>query len=187
MTPWDARLALLATEAGVRPAHVYHCLHSIAADPATFDPQTYATFARMELRHVVAMVAALEAGGLMPNPKRRREVPASVKATRLPPVFQLPEEWFTFAQTERQWEAPAVEAEFQQFLDYWHGVPGQKGVKADWLATWRNWCRRSHTPQGSWQPAGTRRSQDPAELIAFFRGIGRDWEADEVARKHGLA
>jgi len=29
-----------------------------------------------------------------------------------------------------------------EFLDYWIAQPGSKGVKLDWLATWRNWCRR---------------------------------------------
>lgn len=28
------------------------------------------------------------------------------------------------------------------FRDYWIAQPGQKGVKADWPATFRNWCRR---------------------------------------------
>lgn len=31
--------------------------------------------------------------------------------------------------------------EADKFRDYWHGQPGQRGVKLDWLATWRNWCR----------------------------------------------
>jgi uncharacterized protein YdaU (DUF1376 family) len=31
--------------------------------------------------------------------------------------------------------------EADRFRDYWHGQPGQRGVKLDWLATWRNWCR----------------------------------------------
>jgi phage terminase Nu1 subunit (DNA packaging protein) len=28
------------------------------------------------------------------------------------------------------------------FVDYWIAQPGQKGVKTDWDATWRNWMRR---------------------------------------------
>ncbi len=26
-------------------------------------------------------------------------------------------------------------------MDYWRSQPGQKGVKVDWRATWRNWMR----------------------------------------------
>lgn len=31
---------------------------------------------------------------------------------------------------------------FDVFKDYWISQPGQKGVKVDWFATWRNWVRR---------------------------------------------
>lgn len=33
--------------------------------------------------------------------------------------------------------------ELLKFRDYWAGVPGAKGRKADWEATWRNWIRRA--------------------------------------------
>src|SRR5438477_8979837 len=29
-----------------------------------------------------------------------------------------------------------------RFRDYWIAVPDPKGRKADWSATWRNWCRK---------------------------------------------
>ncbi len=40
--------------------------------------------------------------------------------------------------------APDIDhrAEHAVFIDYWIAQPGQKGVKADWEATWRNWMRR---------------------------------------------
>jgi hypothetical protein len=31
--------------------------------------------------------------------------------------------------------------EFEKFGDYWRAVPGQRGLKLDWSATWRNWLR----------------------------------------------
>ena len=31
----------------------------------------------------------------------------------------------------------------EQFKDYWISQPGQKGVKLDWDATWRNWIRNT--------------------------------------------
>jgi uncharacterized protein YdaU (DUF1376 family) len=48
---------------------------------------------------------------------------------------RLPEDWL-----------PRVEdgndpTELVKFRDYWKGAPGQKGVKLDWDATWRNWLR----------------------------------------------
>jgi hypothetical protein len=31
----------------------------------------------------------------------------------------------------------------EQFKDYWVAQAGQKGVKLDWDATWRNWVRNT--------------------------------------------
>lgn len=53
--------------------------------------------------------------------------------------------------------APHVDLQSQTaaFVDYWVAVPGQKGLKLDWPATWRNWMRRQegdygkHTARGS--------------------------------------
>lgn len=30
---------------------------------------------------------------------------------------------------------------FEKFMDHWRGVPGQRGCKLDWQATFRNWLR----------------------------------------------
>ncbi len=73
--------------------------------------------------------------------KKNSRAPSKKKqATRLTIEFDLPEHW-------RQWTLntcpglkPATVAE--EFRDYWIAQPGQKGVKLDWFATWRNWCRR---------------------------------------------
>lgn len=51
--------------------------------------------------------------------------------------------------TMRAWaaeEVPGVDVErsTRMFVDYWRGVAGAKGVKLDWLATWKNWLRRDH-------------------------------------------
>ena len=44
-----------------------------------------------------------------------------------------------------------IAQEVAKFTDYWSAVPGHKGIKLDWPATWRNWCRNakkaSSTPQ----------------------------------------
>jgi len=36
-----------------------------------------------------------------------------------------------------------VVGEVEKFRDYWISQPGQKGLKLDWSATWRNWVRRA--------------------------------------------
>jgi hypothetical protein len=37
----------------------------------------------------------------------------------------------------------AGQGETEKFIDYWRAQPGQRGVKLDWPATWRNWMRRA--------------------------------------------
>jgi hypothetical protein len=36
-----------------------------------------------------------------------------------------------------------LKLETHAFRDYWRAVPGAKGRKSDWDATWRNWIRNS--------------------------------------------
>lgn len=54
-------------------------------------------------------------------------------------LTQPPEDWIKFCNEKR----PDLSAEdtFKSFQDYWIAVPGQKGVKLNWDATWRNWVR----------------------------------------------
>lgn len=42
-------------------------------------------------------------------------------------------------------ECPGVDAEREaaKFRDHWLAASGARGVKLDWLATWRNWVRRA--------------------------------------------
>ncbi|GAN72128.1 hypothetical protein ASY01nite_14140 [Acetobacter syzygii] len=39
-----------------------------------------------------------------------------------------------------------------QFADWWRAQPAAKGRKADWSATWRNWCRRDAERRGGLKP-----------------------------------
>jgi hypothetical protein len=41
------------------------------------------------------------------------------------------------------------DAVLEQFRDYWRALPGTKGSKLDWTATWRNWCRNQRPARGS--------------------------------------
>lgn len=66
------------------------------------------------------------------------------RGTRFPKAETLSTEWGNVALECRQdWDNADVLAEFEVFKDHWIAQPGSKGVKTDWLATWRNWCRRS--------------------------------------------
>jgi len=64
---------------------------------------------------------------------------------RLASDFSFQKEWEEFCQTERPELSPVKT--FDQFKDYWIAQAGQKGVKLDWFATWRNWVRSTNAPK----------------------------------------
>lgn len=68
------------------------------------------------------------------------------RGSRLPADWVLPRDWGEWALSQ-QIPEPAVRVESEKFRDYWHSVAGQKGVKLDWYATWRNWIRNANIPR----------------------------------------
>ena len=90
-----------------------------------------------------------------PSGEEKRRAPAS-RGSRLT-LTALPDEWKTWAQTERPDLNPV--ATWDAFADYWRAKPGKDGLKLDWLATWRNWVRRERAAgpgpgQGQYRAAG---------------------------------
>jgi len=71
---------------------------------------------------------------------------------RLASDFTFPKEWAEFCIETRPELHPTKT--FDQFKDYWTSVAGQKGVKLDWFATWRNWVRSTNAPK-----------QNPADIV----------------------
>jgi hypothetical protein len=63
--------------------------------------------------------------------------------SRLPDGWELPNEWRSWAEHLTGWDEEKVLRESLIFRDYWHGKAGSDARKVDWLATWRNWIRRS--------------------------------------------
>lgn len=86
-----------------------------------------------------------------PDPVPRRTPPESEsgapaptdakKGHRLPDDFEPDSELIEWA---REHAPTTSRADHEQFVDYWRGVPGAKGRKVDWRATWRTWMRREH-------------------------------------------
>jgi len=55
----------------------------------------------------------------------------------------LPDDWRAWAIENRSDLDP--DAVFDHFRDHWIAQAGQRGVKADWFATWRNWIRKERS------------------------------------------
>jgi hypothetical protein len=67
---------------------------------------------------------------------------SSIKGTRLPEDWVLSRTLGQYA-IEQGLNEIQVRREAENFRDYWISVPGAKGVKLNWDATWRNWVRKA--------------------------------------------
>jgi hypothetical protein len=68
--------------------------------------------------------------------EKEKETEREVKGKReTKRATRLPDTWHPRA------EDGLDNLELAKFRDYWRAVPGQKGTKLDWDATWRNWLR----------------------------------------------
>jgi uncharacterized protein YdaU (DUF1376 family) len=101
------------------------------------------------------------------------------RGSRLPKPFECSADWVREAQrVEAEMGAPLavrIEVEFAKFCDHWRGQSGQKGVKDDWDATWRNWIRKSiewSNPNGS-KKSG--RNPSLAEQAAESERVAAGW------------
>jgi hypothetical protein len=95
-----------------------------------------------ESAQVVVLTSSLRSEGKPPE-KPTASTPKGAGQAR---GTRLPDDWTPplglnapdFGLTHEQY-AHQVEV----FRDYWRAVPGAKGRKTDWPATWRNWLRRA--------------------------------------------
>jgi len=87
-----------------------------------------------------------------PLTTNHKPIEKNKRGSRLSPDLSFPDEWFDFLVKER----PELNAQqtFAKFMDYWIAQAGQKGVKLDWFATWRNWVRSTNAPK-----------QNPADIV----------------------
>jgi len=82
----------------------------------------------------------------------QKQVGTKPRGTRLPADFKVTPEMAAWARKE----APGLDLNraTAEFADYWRAVAGAKGVKLDWVATWRNDMRRKAERLGTLAPAG---------------------------------
>lgn len=97
---------------------------------------------------------------------------ASSRGTRLANDWTLPRIWGEWAVKERtDLTRKDILALADEFKDYWIGVPGARGLKRDWFATWRNKIRNAQkrSPQHPYRERFnalayvTRNMQDPED------------------------
>ena len=79
------------------------------------------------------------------KPLTNNQVKENKRVSRLSQDFIFPSDWLVFCKQERPDLQPVQT--FEKFKDYWIAQAGQKGVKLDWFATWRNWVRNTNAPK----------------------------------------
>lgn len=80
---------------------------------------------------------------------------ANKRGMRIPDSFTVTDEMNVWASKNTPLVDPVSCVD--EFIDYWKGVPGQKGVKLDWVSTWRNFMRRQQKFAERDQPKGERK------------------------------
>ena len=175
----DPRLTIIARQAKVKTCHVWHTYSCIREMRASFHIAAFAEFAGLEARHVEAIISALKANNAMPKPAKQE----TTRGTRIGADFVMPDEWLNWAVNNRGWSMKDAKEVAAEFIDYWAGVSGAKGVKADWPATWRNSVRRSHR-------AGNAKIESTTDTRAILERqlkaeelMGHDHEAGIIRRK----
>lgn len=110
--------------------------------------------------------------------------PAKLKrGGRIPADFVVTPEMVAWARVN----APDVDGRLQTaaFIDYWKGIPGQRGVKLDWVATWRNWMRdKQERAQSRPRKPQEYQSQTDGNIAAF---IARGSRQEPLALPGGAA
>lgn len=102
---------------------------------------------------------------LVQVPGNQVVVSPSKRGIRLPTDWQPTAEQIDWAERERSDLDIALVAD--RFRDHWIAQPGQRGVKLDWDATWRNWVRNERAGQRKSGKSGTVKAIDD-----LMRGFG---------------
>lgn len=79
-----------------------------------------------------------------PSPSPEEEKEGSLRdPKKAPQGCRLPDDWTPGERGKEFAVALGLEPQalFNEFRDYWMALPGQRGRKTDWDATWRNRCR----------------------------------------------
>jgi hypothetical protein len=104
--------------------------------------------------------------------KKKEAVTKCARGTRLSAGAQITPEGFRFA-LDAGMHRERVPAEWAEFVDYWIAIPGQRGTKTNWPATWRNRVRAITSKGGrNGQRPHAKQSGEAAVLAGLARAFG---------------
>ncbi|MGW4484306.1 hypothetical protein ACWEOE_10760 [Amycolatopsis sp. NPDC004368] len=101
----------------------------------------------------------------LPSKEEKKTSSSSSRAkrgTRIPDDFAVSADMVAWAREK----TPHVDGrrETEKFINYWQAASGQKAVKRDWAATWRNWMLNAEERAPRMQQQ--RQPQSPTDLFA---------------------
>lgn len=108
-------------------------------------------------------------------------VPPATKTrgTRLPDDFAVTDDMRDWARSKGATDE-LIDRETEKFREWWPAQPGAKGVKVDWVLTWKTWIRRQLEQAG---PPGS----SPVRHLYGSRADRKGNAFDEVRRELGYA
>lgn len=145
--------------------------------PSPYDVEVEAPSYRDHQRHHTTLATSPHDLKEKPMKKNQEEVTRQ-RGTRLPDDFSLTDSIRDFAATNTP--HVSLETALAEFVDYWRGVPGARGRKLDWPATFRNRLRdlegrapRNGNGQYKTTTASERRVDQLKSNVEFLRSGGR--------------
>lgn len=98
------------------------------------------------------------------------------KSKSCAPATRLPADWVPSQQEVEFCKTTRTDLDYRavidSFRDYWVSVPGARGKKQDWPATWRNWVRNQRGNGNG--KNGSSRADKLSATIAELTGANRD-------------
>ena len=132
-------------------------------------------------------VANAQPPTLTPNKKEKDNLTVIPKerGTRLPDNFEPDETCHALAK-ELLLSKQETQQALDEFRDYWRGVPGARGVKIDWQATFRNQLRRQKGKSNGANPqANSSRSRPQRNSIHDSIAVVRAALVQRIADERG--
>ncbi|WP_052750051.1 hypothetical protein [Gluconobacter oxydans] len=105
------------------------------------------------------------------------------KSSRAKRGKRIPADWYPSPELQAFARKNGVDPDHvaEKFRDYWLGVSGERGIKLDWDATWRNWVRNDSSLGPTRRPApssdrprtAAQNADENARFLMDRMGVGR--------------
>lgn len=125
------------------------------------------------------LTSFLSSSDSLPTTESKKEVVARARGSRLTAGLPINDADREFARGLGMSNAE-IQSGWAEFIDYWISIPGRRGTKLDWSATWRNRARELASRKGR----SYGRPDESKSLIGAIDRFIDDGGGAEVARAY---